>query len=155
MTDAEVEALFEVLVRLRERGIGVVYVSHRLKDVFDLCATITILKDGRQVSSGPASELTEASLVRQMVGRPLTSYCPDKVPGTELGEVSGISGQGPYGVGQLQAGMVGLSRHHPPGRGVGVQLEYVAEVLALKVVGEVEYVNGVAAQGAGEVDVAG
>ena len=67
--------------------MAILYVSHRLKEIFDLCQTITILKDGRQVSSGPARDLTEASLVRQMVGRPLTSYFPDKIPGTEVGEV--------------------------------------------------------------------
>jgi ribose transport system ATP-binding protein len=67
--------------------VAILYVSHRLKEIFDLCQTITILKDGRQVSSGPTAELTEASLVRQMVGRPLTSYFPDKIPGTSIGEV--------------------------------------------------------------------
>jgi len=87
LADHEVELLYSIIERLTGRGVAILYVSHRLKEVFDLCQTITILKDGRQVSSGPASELTEASLVRQMVGRPLTSYFPDKVPGTEVGEV--------------------------------------------------------------------
>ena len=87
LADHEVELLYSIIERLTGRGVAILYVSHRLKEIFDLCQTITILKDGRQVSSGPASELTEASLVRQMVGRPLTSYFPDKIPGTEVGEV--------------------------------------------------------------------
>ncbi len=87
LADHEVELLYSIIERLTGRGVAILYVSHRLKEIFDLCQTITILKDGRQVSSGPASELTEASLVRQMVGRSLTSYFPDKIPGTEVGEV--------------------------------------------------------------------
>ena len=87
LADHEVELLYSIIDRLKARGVAILYVSHRLKEIFDLCTTITILKDGRQVSSGPAGELTEASLVRQMVGRPLTSYFPDKLPGTEVGEV--------------------------------------------------------------------
>jgi ribose transport system ATP-binding protein len=87
LADHEVELLYSIIERLTGRGVAILYVSHRLKEIFDLCQTITILKDGRQVSSGPAEELTEASLVRQMVGRPLTSYFPDKIPGTEVGEV--------------------------------------------------------------------
>ena len=87
LADHEVELLYSIIERLKARGVAILYVSHRLKEIFDLCQTITILKDGRQVSTGPASGLTEASLVRQMVGRPLTSYYPDKIPGTEVGEV--------------------------------------------------------------------
>ena len=87
LADHEVELLYSIIERLTGRGVAILYVSHRLKEIFDLCQTITILKDGRQVSSGPASELTEASLVRQMVGRSLTSYFPDKIPGTDVGEV--------------------------------------------------------------------
>ena len=87
LADHEVELLYSIIERLKARGVAILYVSHRLKEIFDLCTTITILKDGRQVSSGPAAELTEASLVRQMVGRPLTSYYPDRLPGTEVGEV--------------------------------------------------------------------
>jgi ribose transport system ATP-binding protein len=87
LADHEVELLYSIIERLTGRGVAILYVSHRLKEIFDLCSTITILKDGREVSSGPAAELTEASLVRQMVGRPLTSYYPDRLPGTEVGEV--------------------------------------------------------------------
>ena len=76
LADHEVELLYSIIERLTARGVAILYVSHRLKEIFDLCTTITILKDGRQVSSGPAAELTEASLVRQMVGRPLDVVLP-------------------------------------------------------------------------------
>ena len=95
LADHEVELLYSIIERLKARGVAILYVSHRLKEIFDLCQTITILKDGRQVSTGPASGLTEASLVRQMVGRPLTSYFPDKIPGTEVGEVRAHADRAP------------------------------------------------------------
>src|SRR5699024_4955323 len=61
-------------------------VSHRLKEIFDLCDTITVMKDGSLVSSGPAAELDQATLVRRMVGRPISAYYPDALPGTTFGE---------------------------------------------------------------------
>ena len=68
------------------RGIAIIYVSHRLKEIFDLCDTITVLKDGRQVTTAPAAELDDADVVRLMVGRSISSFFPDPVPGTEVGE---------------------------------------------------------------------
>jgi len=86
LADHEVALLYEVISRLQERGVAILYVSHRLKEIFDLCHTITVLKDGSLVDSRPASELTENELVRMMVGRPITTYFPDPVPGTTVGE---------------------------------------------------------------------
>ena len=87
LADHEVELLYSIIGRLTERGVAILYVSHRLKEIFDLCQTITILKDGQHVTTQPTADLTEAALVRLMVGRPLTSYFPDKAPGTEAGDV--------------------------------------------------------------------
>ena len=87
LADHEVELLYSIIGRLTERGVAILYVSHRLKEIFDLCQTITILKDGQHVTTQPTADLTEAALVRLMVGRPLTSYFPDKAPGTEVGDV--------------------------------------------------------------------
>ena len=64
----------------RERGTAILYVSHRLREVFDLCDVITVLKDGKVVSTRPASELDDARLVRLMVGRPISAFFPDKLP---------------------------------------------------------------------------
>ncbi|MDQ0574060.1 sugar ABC transporter ATP-binding protein [Agromyces albus] len=82
----EVELLYAIVRRLAARGVAILYVSHRLKEIFDLCDTITVLKDGALVSTGPASELTTDELVRRMVGRPISAYFPDAEPGTVLGE---------------------------------------------------------------------
>ena len=80
LAGAEVELLYEIVARLRERGTAVLYVSHRLREVFDLCDVITVLKDGKVVSTQPASELDDARLVRLMVGRPISAFFPDKLP---------------------------------------------------------------------------
>ncbi|WP_131104103.1 sugar ABC transporter ATP-binding protein [Ornithinimicrobium sufpigmenti] len=82
----EVDLLYRIIERLLERDVAILYVSHRLKEIFDLCDTITVLKDGRQVATRPAAELDEATLVRLMVGRPISSFFPDPLPGTTLGE---------------------------------------------------------------------
>ncbi|WP_308798761.1 sugar ABC transporter ATP-binding protein [Agromyces silvae] len=86
LADHEVELLYAIIRRLQERGVAIIYVSHRLKEIFDLCDTITVLKDGALVSSGPAAELDTDELVRRMVGRPIETYFPEAEPGTEVGE---------------------------------------------------------------------
>ena len=80
LAGAEVGLLYEIVARLRERGTAILYVSHRLREVFDLCDVITVLKDGKVVSTLPASELDDAQLVRLMVGRPISAFFPDKLP---------------------------------------------------------------------------
>jgi ribose transport system ATP-binding protein len=86
LADHEVGLLYDIIRRLTGRGVAILYVSHRLKEIFDLCETITVLKDGRQVATRPAAELDDAELVRLMVGREMSAFFPDPVPGTEPGE---------------------------------------------------------------------
>jgi ribose transport system ATP-binding protein len=85
LSDHEVELLYAIIGRLTARGVAVIYVSHRLKEIFDLCDRITILKDGALVSTDAAESLTPAELVRRMVGRPIQSFFPGPVEGTEVG----------------------------------------------------------------------
>lgn len=80
LAGAEVELLYQIVSRLRDRGTAILYVSHRLRELFDLCDVITVLKDGRVVSTAPASELDDAGLVRLMVGRPISAFFPEKLP---------------------------------------------------------------------------
>src|SRR5262245_55229514 len=70
----EVDALFERVRLLQRRGLAVLYVSHRLKEVFDLAQQITVLKDGRKVDTVPTTAVRPASLIRMMVGRELEHY---------------------------------------------------------------------------------
>ncbi|MGM0930166.1 MAG: sugar ABC transporter ATP-binding protein [Actinomycetota bacterium] len=86
LSGPEVSLLYGIVQRLAERGTGILYVSHRLREIFDLCQTITVLKDGRIVDTKPAAELDDASLVRMMVGRPISAYFPDKLPAVPAAE---------------------------------------------------------------------
>ncbi|WP_307070932.1 sugar ABC transporter ATP-binding protein [Streptomyces sp. B3I8] len=67
----EVETLFSVIRRLRDSGIAVVYVSHRLDELYAVCETVTVLRDGRRVHHGRLSELSRLDLVSTMLGREL------------------------------------------------------------------------------------
>ena len=71
LTDEEVENLFTLVRRLRDEGVAIIYVSHRINEIKRLCDRIAILRDGHLVAVQPASELTEADIVRLMVGRNL------------------------------------------------------------------------------------
>jgi ABC-type sugar transport system ATPase subunit len=86
LAEHEVELLYGIIRRLTGRGVAILYVSHRLKEIFELCDTITVLKDGGQVATTAAAELDDAELVRLMVGRSISSFFPDPLPGTEVGE---------------------------------------------------------------------
>jgi ribose transport system ATP-binding protein len=87
LADAEVELLYGLVERLRERGTSILYVSHRLREIFDLCDRITVLKDGRRVLCTPTAETTPDDLVTAMVGRRLEAVFPARYPGTAVGEV--------------------------------------------------------------------
>lgn len=88
----EVELLYTLVRRLTARGIAVLYISHRLPEVFELADWITVLKDGARVTTAPAPSLDTAGLVRLMVGRELDSYYPprsEEPPGEVLLSVRG------------------------------------------------------------------
>ncbi|NGO42427.1 sugar ABC transporter ATP-binding protein [Streptomyces ureilyticus] len=87
LADHEVDQLYALLRRLQEHGIGVLYVSHRLKEVFDLSGRITVLKDGRAVATLDTADTSADQLVRHMVGRELSNYYPDPAKPQELGPV--------------------------------------------------------------------
>jgi ABC-type sugar transport system ATPase subunit len=76
LTSHESARLHALVRRLLGRGVAVLYVSHRLEEVFELCDTVTVLRDGRHVLTRPARELTESALVEAMIGRPLDEYFP-------------------------------------------------------------------------------
>ncbi|HEV8557159.1 MAG TPA: sugar ABC transporter ATP-binding protein [Actinophytocola sp.] len=85
LSASEAERLLEVARRLRDRGAAVVFVSHRLEEVFALCDRVTVMRDGRTVAEAAIAGTTPAEVVRWMVGRELTDLFP-KVP-SEAGEV--------------------------------------------------------------------
>ncbi|MEV6800388.1 sugar ABC transporter ATP-binding protein [Micromonospora rifamycinica] len=87
LADHEVELLYGLVRRLQQRGIGVLYVSHRLTEVFDLSGRITVLKDGRRVTTVDTADTTTDELVRHMVGRELSSYYPQRGRPADRGPV--------------------------------------------------------------------
>ncbi|MFC6085327.1 sugar ABC transporter ATP-binding protein [Sphaerisporangium aureirubrum] len=86
LSGAEVARLFSVVKALREQGRAVLFISHRLDEIFELCRQVTTLRDGALVASEPLAGLTPGDLVRRMVGRDLGALYP-KQP-APLGEVA-------------------------------------------------------------------
>ena len=75
ISDREIERLFEIIRKLRQDGIAIIYISHRMREVFEIGDRITVLRDGSNVASLRPSETTMDELVRLMVGREVdTTY---------------------------------------------------------------------------------
>jgi ABC-type sugar transport system ATPase subunit len=87
LSQHETEHFYGLLDRLRARDVTCVFVSHRMKEIFRLCDTITVLRDGRHVATKPASAIDEAGLVQLMIGRRLEEYLPVETPKGGGGEV--------------------------------------------------------------------
>ena len=71
LTDEEVNRLFTIVRRLRDEGVAIIYVSHRIKEIFKIADRVAVLRDGRLVGVKDAAETDENELVRMMVGRQL------------------------------------------------------------------------------------
>ena len=96
LTDIETEILFEVVDDLRSQGKGLVFISHRLGEIFRLCDDVAVLRDGYMVHQGPTSEIDEDKLIQHMVGRELSDYYPYRpaVEGRIRLQVEGLSARG-------------------------------------------------------------
>lgn len=98
LSGVEVERLFAVARSLRDEGRAIVFISHRFDEVFALSDTVTVMRDGRYISTDAIAEVTEEEIVRRMVGRDITELFP-KQPATigdVLLEVRGISSSGVF-----------------------------------------------------------
>ena len=94
LSQHEADRLYGLIARLRERGVTCIYVSHRLEEIFRLCDTITVLRDGRHVATRPTEGVDRAGLVEMMIGRRLDEYFPSHVkaePGDEMLRVDRLS----------------------------------------------------------------
>lgn len=76
LTEADVERLFEIVRLLRARGVGIIYISHRLQEVFELADRVTVLRDGEYIATQAVSETTEDQLISMMVGRTIDNLFP-------------------------------------------------------------------------------
>jgi ABC-type sugar transport system ATPase subunit len=122
LSSAEVDRLFEIIIELRERGAAVLYVSHRLSEIFRIADRVTVLRDGRRVGTRPIDEVTERDVITMMLGRELEDHEIHKAPASEtepalaVRELTARGGLGPlsfdlhYGEVLGVAGLVGSGR---------------------------------------------
>jgi ABC-type sugar transport system ATPase subunit len=99
LSQAEADRLYELIGVLGKRGVTCLYVSHRMPEIYRLCDTISVLRDGRHVATQPVSALADAELVRLMIGRPLGEYLPsamDRPTGKELLRVERLTVAGKF-----------------------------------------------------------
>jgi rhamnose transport system ATP-binding protein len=122
LSDREVERLLEVIRDLRRQGVGIIYISHRLEELFQIADRVTVLRDGSSIATHSIQDLDRAALIRLMVGREVTSIFPKQsVPlGDEVLRLDdvGCAASGVHGVslgiraGEIVglAGLVGAGR---------------------------------------------
>ncbi|MCC5577171.1 sugar ABC transporter ATP-binding protein [Microtetraspora sp. AC03309] len=98
LSGAEVTRLFNVVKALREQGCAVLFISHRLDEIFELCQRVTTLRDGTWIASEPVAGMTHDDLIRRMVGRDLDALYPklDTVPGEVALKVHRLTREGVF-----------------------------------------------------------
>ncbi len=78
LTESETEVLFEIIRNLKDKDISIIYISHRLSEIFQLCEKITIMKDGEVIDTVNARDVSENEVVNKMVGRDIKNFFPEK-----------------------------------------------------------------------------
>lgn len=98
LTERETDRLFEVMKKLKNKGVSIIYISHRMEEVFANCDTITVMRDGQTISSRPTEETNMDQIVGDMVGRVMSEYYPARtnVPGDEIFRVEGFTQPGVF-----------------------------------------------------------
>lgn len=89
LTDREVEFLFEQIRSLKEKGTAIIYISHKMDEIFKIADSVTVMRDGCHVVTKPLSEISYEEIIQSMVGHKIEDYYPDykAVPGKKLLEV--------------------------------------------------------------------
>lgn len=96
LTEKEAENLFKSIKKLKESGVGIVYISHRMPELFTICDNVTVLRDGNFVDSMAIRDVTPDQVIMKMVGRDIGDYYPPKsqhVTEEELLKVEGLTGE--------------------------------------------------------------
>lgn len=132
LTDRELEVMFRIVKQLRDKGITIIYISHRLDEIFGLCSNVSVLRDGRHIDTIPVASIDRQGLINMMVGREMGQEYPKEVGnvgGTILevknlsrgilqdisfevksGEVFGISGLVGAGRTELARAILGIDK---------------------------------------------
>ncbi|MDO4322697.1 MAG: sugar ABC transporter ATP-binding protein [Lachnospiraceae bacterium] len=117
---AEVGNMFRIVRKLKERGVSVIYISHRLEELFELCDRVTVFRDGKYVVTRNVADITKKDLIKYMIGRELTEKFPERNVkiGEPVLEVRDLTGNGDFHIdltlhkGEILglAGLVGAGR---------------------------------------------
>ncbi len=117
---AEVENMFRIVRRLREKGVSIIYISHRLEELFELCDRVVVFRDGKFVITRDVADITKSDLIKYMIGRELTNKFPERrvTIGNPILEVDDLCGNGDFHIslklnkGEILglAGLVGAGR---------------------------------------------
>ena len=134
ITEREVETLFGHIRTLKEKGVAIIYISHRMEEIFTICDSISVYRDGQYIGSGMTKDLDEPQLIKMMVGREITDVFPkleaeigevvfeaknivredNKVKGVSIsvrkGEILGIGGLVGAGRSELVEGIFGMHK---------------------------------------------
>ena len=78
LTNNEVDNLFRIVRSLREKNVTVIYISHKLEEVFEICDRVTVMRNGEVISTKPVGEVTRAGIIQDMVGRPVDQEYPQR-----------------------------------------------------------------------------
>lgn len=98
LTEREISKLFEVIASLKKEGVSIVYISHRMEEIFTICDRITVMRDGKTVDTKAIPETNFDKVVRKMVGRELTDRFPKRnpTPGDTVLQVKGLTKKGKF-----------------------------------------------------------
>lgn len=98
LTEREISKLFDVISSLKKAGVSIVYISHRMEEIFSICDRITVMRDGKTVDTKAIPETNFDEVVRKMVGRELTDRFPKRNPnpGETVLEVKGLTKKGHF-----------------------------------------------------------
>ncbi len=100
LNDMEADRLFEIIAQLKAKGCGIIYISHRLEEIYKIADRITVLRDGRYIGTSRADDLPSAKLINWMVGRDIVQQFPSRAPqkGNSYLKVHGFSLKDPAGI---------------------------------------------------------
>jgi len=96
LTDRELVELFDLIGRLKKQNVAIIYISHRLEEIFKVCDRVTVMRDGKTVQTDQASSMTQDQIIRLMVGREIEQFFPSAQsnPGAEVLRLESINQAG-------------------------------------------------------------